>query len=225
MRTDWLRTKPSAGVQLSGPCFVISGLWMRGSEQKRLHRTSCAMALECEGAFPDAVDAIVDFLVPYRIYRLSDLLRPVGQRHDTVVAQHPAAFVRLANALIDPAVYPVPNDLAAFLGKCLTRRSVSSERARLHPVVCAAKADGRLKRSVFGSQKAGVAARPAELSLWATTGHCVGSGSRDAVGYHPSDFDHLRLRPGPGEASRRFGGIGSVAGVCPVCLLSAAARR
>ena len=77
------------------------------------------MALECEGAFPDAVDAIVDFLVPYQLYELSMSLR-LEQKHSNLVRQHPAAFVRLANALIDPTVYLVPGDLAVFLEECVT---------------------------------------------------------------------------------------------------------
>ena len=76
------------------------------------------MALECEDAFPEAVDAIVDFLVPYQLYQLSHSLRlEVG--HGALVVEHPATFVRLANALIDPAIYPPPNDLATFLEECV----------------------------------------------------------------------------------------------------------
>lgn len=77
------------------------------------------MALECEGAFPAAVDAVVDLLVPYKIYQLSHSLR-IEHKHRALVAEHPVAFVRLANALIDPAVYPVPHDLAAFLADCVS---------------------------------------------------------------------------------------------------------
>jgi hypothetical protein len=77
------------------------------------------MALECEGAFLDAVEAIVDFLVPYRLYALSRSLR-LEQTHHMLVSQHPAAFIRLANALIDPAAYPVPSDLAIVLQECVS---------------------------------------------------------------------------------------------------------
>ena len=76
------------------------------------------MAVECEDAFADAVDAILDFLVPYRIYQLSYSLR-LERQHETLLAQHPTAFIRLASALIDPAVYPVPNDLPTLLEEYL----------------------------------------------------------------------------------------------------------
>jgi hypothetical protein len=77
------------------------------------------MALECEGAFPDAVEAIVDLVVPYQLYTLSTSLR-FEKTHDMLVSQHPASFLRLANALIDPAAYPVPYDLAALLQECVS---------------------------------------------------------------------------------------------------------
>jgi hypothetical protein len=77
------------------------------------------MALECENAFLDAVDAIVDFLVPYRIYQLSHSLR-LEDKPSTLVPEYAAASVRLANALIDPAAYPVPPDLATLLQQCVS---------------------------------------------------------------------------------------------------------
>jgi hypothetical protein len=83
-----------------------------------ISRNLVFMALKCEGAFPDAVEAIVDFLAPYQLYRLSHSLR-LERKYDTLMAEHPAAFLRLASALIDPAIYPVPDDLATFLEECV----------------------------------------------------------------------------------------------------------
>jgi hypothetical protein len=76
------------------------------------------MALECEQAFPEAVEAILDFLVPYELYQIAHSLR-LESTHDHLVSEYPLAFVRLANALIDPGAFPVPNDLAALLQECI----------------------------------------------------------------------------------------------------------
>jgi hypothetical protein len=76
------------------------------------------MALECEGAFPEAVDAIMDVIVPYQLYRISHSLR-LEDKHSELVRQHPLAFVKLSNVLIDPAQFPVPNDLAGLLQECV----------------------------------------------------------------------------------------------------------
>jgi hypothetical protein len=40
-------------------------------------------------------------------------------RHRELARQYPVAFVKLTNALIDPAVFPVPNDLAELLQDCV----------------------------------------------------------------------------------------------------------
>jgi hypothetical protein len=87
------------------------------------------MALECEQAFPEAVQAILDFLVPYQLYQISHSLR-LESNHDHLVSEYPLAFVRLANALIDPSVFPVPSDLAALLQECVVADpSVASDPA------------------------------------------------------------------------------------------------
>jgi hypothetical protein len=75
------------------------------------------MALACEDAFPDAVDAIIDFVVPYQLYLLAHSLL-LEEEHHRFVQAFPKAFVRLVNALIDPAIYPAPGDLGEFLQKC-----------------------------------------------------------------------------------------------------------
>jgi hypothetical protein len=104
---------------IHGPLFcdiwpLDAGLRSEATTQNLVH-----MVLECEDAFPDAVEAILDLIVPYQLYSLAHSLR-LEPRHDQLVSQFPAAFVRLANALIDPARYPVPNDLAVLLQECVT---------------------------------------------------------------------------------------------------------
>jgi hypothetical protein len=76
------------------------------------------MALESGDAFPEAVDAILDVIIPYQLYQISHSLR-LEQNHSDLVRQHPLAFVRLVNALIDPAAFPVPNDLPGLLDECV----------------------------------------------------------------------------------------------------------
>jgi hypothetical protein len=76
------------------------------------------MALECDSAFEDAVDAIIDFVVPERQFQLSHSLR-LEKHHDDLLRCYPKLFLRVANALIDPAVHPVPSDLSEFLDACI----------------------------------------------------------------------------------------------------------
>jgi hypothetical protein len=100
-----------------GPLF--RGIWPLDAKL-RTEATSqnlVLMAVRCEGAFPDAVEAIVDLVVPYRLYEMSTFLGPELPHQ---VRQHPIAFVRLANALIDPAAYQVPSDLATLLQECVS---------------------------------------------------------------------------------------------------------
>jgi SIR2-like protein len=101
-----------------GPIF--RGIWPLDAKlrSKGTTRNLVLMALECEGAFPEAVEAILDFIIPYELYALSHSLR-LEKRHDGLVNAHPRAFVRLANALIDPAAFPVPSDLAELLQQCV----------------------------------------------------------------------------------------------------------
>ena len=82
-------------------------------------RNLVLMAQECEGAFPEAVEAILDVIAPYELYHIAHSLRLEDKDRD-LARRYPLAFVKLANALIDPAVFPVPNDLAALLHECLT---------------------------------------------------------------------------------------------------------
>ena len=81
-------------------------------------RNLVLMAQDCEEAFPEAVEAILDLIVPYKLYSISISLK-LEDKHSELLRQYPLAFVKLANALIDPALFPVPNDLAGFLQECV----------------------------------------------------------------------------------------------------------
>jgi hypothetical protein len=100
-----------------------AGLNVRSQVDARLRSKSTTqnlvlMALECEDAFPEAVDAILDVIVPYQLYQISHSLR-LEDKHSELVRRHPLAFVKLSNVLIDPALFPVPNDLAGLLQECV----------------------------------------------------------------------------------------------------------
>lgn len=72
------------------------------------------MALDGGPAFPEIVDAIRDLVVPYQLYNLAHSLR-LEPAHGALVATHPRAFLRLASAVIDPLIFPVPPDLQSLL--------------------------------------------------------------------------------------------------------------
>jgi hypothetical protein len=75
------------------------------------------MALRAEDAFPEVVSSIVDFLVPYDLHQLAHSLR-LEREHDALLIGYPQAFLRLANALIDPRQHPIPGDLGEMLQDC-----------------------------------------------------------------------------------------------------------
>ena len=74
-----------------GPIFRDIWPLDAGLRSKETAQNLVFMALECEGAFPDAVDAIVDFLVPYQLYELSMSLR-LEQKHSNLVRRAPRSF-------------------------------------------------------------------------------------------------------------------------------------
>ena len=101
-----------------GPLFRDIWPLDAGLRSEATTRNIIHMVLECEGAFPDAVEAVLDLIVPYQLYALAHSLR-LEPRHNELVRQFPVAFVRLANAIIDPAQFPAPSDLAMLLQECV----------------------------------------------------------------------------------------------------------
>ena len=104
--------------QVVGPIF--RDIWPLDARfrDKQVSERLVLMTLECEDAFDDAVDAVIDFIVPYQFGLIAHSLR-LQQDHDKLLREHPRAALKLADALIDPAIYPVPNDLADFLQLCV----------------------------------------------------------------------------------------------------------
>jgi hypothetical protein len=110
--------KPTRWRTIVGPLF--RAIWPLDARLRSKSATQnlVQMALECGDAFPEVVDAILDVIVPYQLYQISHSLR-LENKHSELVRQHPLAFVKLTNALIDPAAFPVPNDLAGLLDECV----------------------------------------------------------------------------------------------------------
>lgn len=76
------------------------------------------MALECDEAFSDAVDAIVDFLVPHDVFSIESPLL-LEERHQGLEERHPRGFLKLMNAIVDPAYAQPPRDLGEVLARCI----------------------------------------------------------------------------------------------------------
>jgi hypothetical protein len=101
-----------------GPAF--QAIWPLDARlrSKETTRSLVLMTLECGEAFPEAVEAILDLIVPYQLYQIAHSLR-LEANHSELVRQYPLAFVKLTNSLIDPALFAVPSDLAGLLQECL----------------------------------------------------------------------------------------------------------
>lgn len=118
MGDENVKDKPGYWEKLVKP--VLLDVWpldasARGEqESERL----VLMALECGAAFPDAVETILDLVVPYQLYGLFHGLR-LERHHQSLFEAYPRAFLKLTNALVDPGAFPVPNDLPKFLEDCV----------------------------------------------------------------------------------------------------------
>jgi hypothetical protein len=92
-------------------------------------RNLVMMALESGDAFPDAVEAIRDVVVPYDVVTIAGWLQ--GQpAHQKATTGHPLAFVRLLNAVLSADTAALPLDLGPVLDECLAAKpSVRSDPA------------------------------------------------------------------------------------------------
>lgn len=102
---------------LVGPVFRT--LWpLEGAAQsERSSENLMRMALEAGPEFPDAVDAIASIIVPFRLWDVRYSLR-LEDRHQELDRLYPRPFLRLLNALVDPARHPPPQDLGETLARC-----------------------------------------------------------------------------------------------------------
>ncbi len=121
--------KASRWEEFVGPVF--GELWPLDAvlRSEAISRNLVLMTLECGEAFSNAVEAVIDIVVPYELYLVAHSLR-LETEHDALVRRFPRAAIRLANAIIDPDKYPVPSDLSEFLQVCADADpSVVSEAA------------------------------------------------------------------------------------------------
>jgi hypothetical protein len=94
------------------------------------------VVLECDAAFPEAVDAVADVLVPHEIMSIG-ISMYVENRHEDLPKRFPKAFLKLLNAIIDPDHVRPPRDLAGALAACLSAEQSledSTPFRRLHAI-------------------------------------------------------------------------------------------
>ncbi len=98
-----------------GPMF--RAIWPRDlrCRSPEVSRRLVYMALECDEALPDVVDAIGDVLVPYGVAGVHRWLE-VGEDGDRRPQEHVPALLRMASAVINANA--VPRDLGVFLQEC-----------------------------------------------------------------------------------------------------------
>lgn len=113
-----IEDKPTRWRTIVGPLF--RNIWPLDANLRSKSSTQnlVLMALECDDAFPEAVDAILDVIVPYQLYGIAHSLR-LDTAHSDLVRRYPLGFLKLADALIDPAAFPIPNDLGTLLHDCV----------------------------------------------------------------------------------------------------------
>ena len=112
-----------------GPLFESTWPLDASTRDGRTSHTLVLMALECGDAFPDAVAAIEDLVVPHDVATVETSLR-LEAPHQDVTSQHPSAFLRLLNAITDPRIARVPFDLGKVLDQCrASSPGVERERA------------------------------------------------------------------------------------------------
>jgi hypothetical protein len=110
--------KASRWHKVVGPIF--QSIWPLDARLRSQDTTRylVLMALECQGAFSEAVDAIIDLIVPYELHQISISLK-LEDTHRELVHQDPLSFLKLTNALVDATLFSIPNDLAEFLQECV----------------------------------------------------------------------------------------------------------
>lgn len=104
--------------QLIGP--YIKDIWPLdvACRQADVSRALTQLALECENAFPDAVDAIADLLVPLGTAYLQTSLG-AKRKYQQLARDNPRAFLKLLNAIVAPSAPEAPRDLAEVLDACV----------------------------------------------------------------------------------------------------------
>lgn len=98
---------------------VFNAIWPLDAalQTTRSSENLVRMALEAGSEFADAVNTIIDVVVPFRLWEVRHSLR-LDRRHEGIDQQYPKAFLRLLNALVNADLFPPPHDLAEALERC-----------------------------------------------------------------------------------------------------------
>lgn len=115
-----LAAKGTRWRELVGPIF--KQIWPLDARlrTKRASQNLVEMVMETDDALPEAVDTVVDVLSPYELYSLEHTFR-LEAAHAALIERYPRDIIKLAHALIDPLLHPVPRDLGQLLHDCQLR--------------------------------------------------------------------------------------------------------
>lgn len=99
---------------LIGP--LINEIWPLDAKLRspETSRRLVSVAVHSGDAFPEAVEMIVDLIVPYRIYQTGML----AEENGNLARTYPRMALKLMNALTDPEESPLPDDLRRLLHEC-----------------------------------------------------------------------------------------------------------
>lgn len=115
---DRFISKSERWRKLIEPIFNVIWPVDAGKRTENATRELVHMVMDTDDAFPDAVDLVVGYLKPYRLYALKyDLLQ--GSEQSEMLKHYPRHILKLANALVDLQSPPLPIDLGEFLDNCL----------------------------------------------------------------------------------------------------------
>ncbi|HUO91404.1 MAG TPA: hypothetical protein VMU22_00705 [Rhizomicrobium sp.] len=121
---NWLRAKDEGGVKGETPDVRWRGLigktfrevWPLDAklrDPETSHRLIW-LPLSCDTEFGDAVDFVVNLIVPMRLFQISVAFE-FEKAGKILLQKYPRPFLRLLNAAIDPLLYRVPEDLGEVL--------------------------------------------------------------------------------------------------------------
>ena len=100
---------------------LVERIWPldAAARDERSSSNLALMTLECAEAFPEAVDAIIDFVVPFELVRIYDWPSPSGS-HRTTVFRHARAFLRLLDRALGPHPARLPTDISSTMNRLVS---------------------------------------------------------------------------------------------------------
>ena len=97
-----------------GPLFAAVWPLDAAAQDDRSSRNLAMMAMEAGEALPEAVEEILDFIVPWEVVTIDGGIRP-GEAQRAAAERHGPAFLRLLDRCIGPSPVRVPMDLGGVL--------------------------------------------------------------------------------------------------------------